>query len=143
MLYISKLVFYTAAIMWIRWLTAGFFAFIVLLIGAANTGTFQFLYRPVYALPMGDKVAHFLLIGCLALLLNLSLENRCFTALGRRWALGSVVVLVLATVEELSQLPLSRRDCSAGDWVADLLGILILGALAGLRKQGGNLSYQR
>ena len=44
-------------------------------------------------------MAHFLLIGLFAMLLNLSLSNRKVLVLGRRWALGSAVVLVLATPE--------------------------------------------
>jgi hypothetical protein len=62
-----------------KWLTALFTLFILLIIALADMGRLGIL-AVVYQIPYADKVGHFLLYGILALLVNLalfrSLRNR-------------------------------------------------------------------
>lgn len=80
-------------------------------------------------LPYDDKLAHFLMVGMLALLANLSLHLSSFK-IGRVNILkGSLPVLALATLEEGSQMFFSARTFSWGDLMASYLGILCVDVL--------------
>ncbi|MEO8351841.1 MAG: VanZ family protein [Chthoniobacteraceae bacterium] len=80
--------------------------------------------------PGSDKLGHFLLIGGMAFFLNLALRARTFRWLGRRWLIGSVLVAVAFTLEELSQRFISSRSFDLVDLAADFAGILFFGWLA-------------
>ncbi len=83
--------------------------------------------------PMADKFFHFLLIGTLAGLLNLNLlrhnhANGLSPSAGRRRLLRAALVLaLLVTGEEITQLFLPARRFSWADLVANYAGILIAG----------------
>jgi len=100
---------------------------IIVLAGQSNK---QYLINLVHVLPFGDKLGHFILIGVLALVVNLSLQCARW-----RWGRitllkGSVLVAVVVTLEELSQLFISTRSFDLGDLAADFLGIVVFGQLA-------------
>ena len=92
------------------------------------------LLRPVYAFigvyPGSDKLGHFVLIGALAGLLNLALGLREVRWCGRGWLLGSVLVGLFCTLEEISQHWLPARSFDLLDLVGDYAGILFFGWLA-------------
>ena len=92
------------------------------------------LLKPVYAFigvhPGSDKVGHFVLIGALAGLLNLALGLRTVRWLGRGWLLGSVLVGLFCTLEEISQHWLPARSFDLLDLAGDYAGILCFGWLA-------------
>jgi len=81
-------------------------------------------------IPYGDKLGHFLLMGFFALLLNLALDARIFSLWKFRYLLGSLIVFVIVTLEEISQKFVAGRTFDWGDLVVDYLGILIFGELA-------------
>ncbi|MEM9326120.1 MAG: VanZ family protein [Bacteroidota bacterium] len=73
--------------------------------------------------PMGDKLAHLVLFGLLALALNTALKYRQIDGLGKRWQLGSLLVLAFSCLEECSQLALVSRTFDLTDMLANLIGV--------------------
>ncbi len=110
--------------------TIGFAATIVFIIWAANTGQNFFFFRICDAIPWGDKLAHFCLIGVMTYLLNLSLKNRRVDWGPRKWLLGSLIVFVLISLEEFSQAFLPNRTMDIADLTANYLGIYAFGWLS-------------
>ena len=121
----------TAAPRWLHVATIAFAVFLALLVVLANSGAgTHVLLQISRAVPGNDKTVHFALMGTMALLLNLSWG-------ARRWRLGPVPVLkgtvlvaVVVTLEEWSQLFVRRRSFSLEDLAYDYLGILLIGQLA-------------
>jgi hypothetical protein len=112
--------------LWI-WLAAAFLLLIILIIIAADLGWAGRFFPWVAYVPGQDVTAHFILIGSLAMLVNLALNRRSLRIARRSVQLGSVIVLLVVTIEEFSQLWISTRGFSLYDLSADILGILILG----------------
>lgn len=113
-----------------RWLTIGYITFILLVIIAADMGQLNFFIRWIHSIPYGDKLGHFLLVGMLAFVINLSWKSARF-----RWGWGSIlkgsfIVFIIITLEEISQLFISYRHFDFGDLLSNYLGILLLGHLA-------------
>ena len=109
-----------------RWLpTILAFAFVCGMIFLADAGYGVAFFCTVQD-SGADKLGHFGLIGGLAYFLNVSLLCR----LWRRVLLGSLIVIVLCTAEELSQAWLPRRRCDIFDLAADFAGIWVAGLLA-------------
>ncbi len=92
----------------------------------------QFLFRSIRKFPFGDKIGHFLLMGILSLVVNLVLSARTIRIWKLNYLLGSLIVLVIVTVEEISQIFIGGRTFDAGDLVADTAGIIIFGEIARL-----------
>lgn len=106
-----------------------FAAFIAGIIALANSNSS--LIQSVQAgIPYADKIGHFVLIGGMCLFANLALQNRRLHLLGRDWLVGSLVVLVVFTVEEFMQLGLTHRTFDLGDLSADFVGIFVFGRIA-------------
>ncbi len=113
----------------LRLLTITFALFLVGLVALANAGRVPALFGIVAHLPGGDATGHFLLIGAMAFLLNASLPV-LRRPVGRfRLPRGSLILALVVTVEELSQLWLPARSFSWADLLGNYLGILILGGL--------------
>ena len=104
-----------------------FGALLALIVLLANQG---FSFRLVYALPGGDKTAHFLLMGSLAFLANMALRGSMWRYGRLALPLGGSAVAALVTLEEMSQFFIPTRTLSLGDLLADYAGILLLGGLA-------------
>jgi polysaccharide biosynthesis protein VpsQ len=105
---------------------------------ADRRGT-RYLLNFVGNIPYGDKLGHFLLMGGFSFLLNLVLDAKTFRLWKFRYLLGSVIVLVIVTLEEISQMFVAGRSFDWGDLVVDFLGIFLLGELARFicgRKKG-------
>ena len=113
-----------------RVVTIVFLLFILLIIGLANQGNIAWFSAIETAIPFADKIGHFVLIGGLALLVNLSLNGRTVQLFGRKILLGSLIVLIPITLEEISQLVLIHRTFDLVDLSADYLGIFAAGLLA-------------
>lgn len=103
---------------------------IVFIIVIANRGELNRYFGLLAWIPFGDKLGHFFLMGVLSLLVNLSLGSRRIQIGVWRVLLGSIVVSILVTGEELSQAFLPYRTLSINDWLADMAGILVFGRLA-------------
>jgi VanZ family protein len=96
----------------------------------ANRGAMPGALARLYAFPGGDKVGHFVLMGTLALLVNLSLSARRVRIGSRRLLLGSLVVAIVITLEEATQILLAHRSADVLDLVCSYLGIWVAGYLA-------------
>jgi polysaccharide biosynthesis protein VpsQ len=115
------------------WLSAGtmLFAAVILLISlSATLGWGLAWFERVRQIPGGDKLAHFVLMGGLSLLVNLSLRARQVRVFGGRILLGSLVLYILVTIEEFTQLLLPSRSFDLADLASNYLGIFLFGWLA-------------
>ena len=114
--------------------TSIFAAAIIFIIWAADTGQDYFFFRLCREIPFGDKIAHFLLIGTLTLLVNLSNKNRRLQLGSRKFLVGSLVIFVLITLEELSQVFFPNRSLDWLDLTANYLGIFVFGLFSTTKK---------
>lgn len=115
--------------MLVRVLLFLFVFFLVGLIVSVNSGRLPQLWGPLYAVPYGDKIGHFVLMGTFAFLANLSLSCRVIRVRQSSVMLGTIIVLALVGAEEISQAFIPTRSCDISDFIADVLGIA-LGAFA-------------
>jgi len=107
--------------------------YLLVLIGIvfiADNSKMRHLLFFVYTIPYGDKLGHFFLMGILSFLINLAWS--CKTVkLGKLNLLrGSLLVAVLVTVEEFSQLLIKWRTFDLTDLIFDCFGIFVFGQLA-------------
>jgi polysaccharide biosynthesis protein VpsQ len=113
-----------------KWLTGIFILILVLIVIGADRGVLPALLKAMYPFPGGDKVGHFVLMGTLALLVNVSLSLRTITILSRRVLLGSLIVAAVVTLEECTQVFFANRTFSLTDLSFDYLGIVCFSYLA-------------
>ena len=114
----------------LKWLAIVYALFLAFLVFLAGQRRYQFLFRAVRQTPYGDKVGHFLLMGLFSLLVNLALSCRKIR-MGRLSALvGSVIVALVVTVEEFSQIFVRYRRFDPADLLFDYAGIFLFGILA-------------
>src|SRR3954452_2947121 len=85
---------------------AGVIALIVFL---ADRSESQFIFSWIRSIPYGDKVGHFLLMGGFSFVANYCLRCRRIKVAGKSFLLGSVIVILLVTLEEFSQLFIRYR----------------------------------
>ena len=114
----------------IRIIGFSFLLFIGFVILSANLGWDFFFFDWVKYLPLGDKMAHFLLVGGVSFFVNLLLEVKKVKFVGVKFLLGSLVVFIFITTEEFSQMFLIRRNFDLIDLTANYLGIFFFGQLA-------------
>jgi len=103
---------------------------ILLIIASANQGNLYYLKQIVFLIPYGDKWGHFFLIGLLAFFVNLWLNCEKLKVLKWSFLKGSVIILAIITLEELSQIFIENRSYDLWDLTCDYLGILVFGQLA-------------
>lgn len=113
----------------IRLLAALYIVLLVVIIFIAD-GQYSHLLHPIRGIPYGDKISHFLLMGFLSLLVNLSLSCARFRVLGIYILKGSLIVALLVTLEEFSQLFIKYRTFDLVDLLSDYLGIFLFGRIA-------------
>jgi len=97
-----------------------FFAVLLAIIYKADTANYNFAFHVVGMIPYGDKIAHAILYGIMAYLLNYGLN-------GKRWfriEIGMLLVMSFAFVEEVSQLYFPSRTFDWFDLLADVIGIV-------------------
>lgn len=100
------------------------------LISAANTKATNGLISFSAGIPCGDKIGHFIVMGMMALLVNLLLSSRRQSIGKREFLLGSLIVAGIVTTEEFAQIFIPTRTFSLFDLAADYAGIAIFGRLA-------------
>jgi polysaccharide biosynthesis protein VpsQ len=120
---------------------AGIYVFVLAaIVFLANGRETSNLFVFIRALPYGDKIGHFVLMGIFSLLLNLALNARSVNFGRINFLLGSAVVLPIVTIEEFSQIFLQTRSFDWIDLLFDFAGILLFGELArfliGRQKRG-------
>jgi VanZ family protein len=86
-------------------------------------------------LPFGDKIGHFTLMGMFSLMVNLALGGKTVRIWKLNYLLGSLIVLVIVSIEEVSQIFIRGRTFDTGDLLADATGIFIFGKIARLLTQ--------
>ena len=112
-------------------IAAGFFIVLLGLIAAADTGELGPL-KVVYSFQYGDKAGHFILLGTLALLVDLALLQVLPKSKPQTLVLaGSSVIAALISLEEMSQLWVPTRNPDWFDLLASYAGI-VAGTLAAL-----------
>lgn len=108
----------------------------------ADRGHLPELIHQLYAFPGGDKVGHALLMGGLALLLNLRLRGWGAAILGQRAPLGSTLAAGIAFSEELSQLGFRSCTFSWVDLGFGLLGVTCAGFMVSRIGSGRSVASQ-
>ena len=106
------------------------FSYIVLLAVVtwlADTGELRDILRQLHAVPWGDKMLHFTLVGTLALLVNLSIRTIWRWPLWPSVVPGTLLVTIAATAEECSNIVVVARNWSPADLAANYLGIVCVG----------------
>ena len=101
-----------------------FLAFFLCVIYSANQGTLPFFIRRLYMFPGGDKVGHFILLGIASFLANQLLHPRHFLVFGKVFFVGTLIVVVAITAEEISQMFIASRTFDLFDLSCSYLGII-------------------
>lgn len=104
--------------------------FVVLISVLADIGHQSLVFDAIRSMPNGDKFCHFGIFGTLAFFAYRALDFRAWVVLGFRIPVGPVLVLMLATVEELSQAFFPQRTLDIVDWLSDLFGIASFSCLS-------------
>ena len=115
-----------------------FILVLILIVLIANFGLGPEYFPFLYTIPGIDKVGHFFLMGILSFLVNLLFKAKKTQLFSLEILIGSLVVNLVVTLEELSQLFLIYRAFSWLDLAFDLGGIFLGGRLASwlLSNQG-------
>lgn len=131
--------------MWRISLTLAYAGVPTAIIYAADASHGGIVFQMVNRIPGGDKLAHFILLGGMAFTLNVCFQCRRIRVYGWQFLWGSLLVFWVATLEEASQIWISSRTFDLVDWLANTMGILLLGPLAvrfiraGQHVSNGNL----
>jgi VanZ family protein len=106
-------------------ISISFIVFILWVIYSANTSSLPEELRRLARFPGGDKVAHFLLIATLTLLVNNLLWRKMWRIY--RWSIhaGTLLIAILVFAEEVTQLFIASRQFDWYDLSADFFGILV------------------
>lgn len=114
---------------------AGFVIFFIWIVVIADRGNgtpwWSFI---IDRIPCGDKLGHLGLIGMMSFLCNLAFPSRKSGFLPRFITLTTLILLVLLSMEELSQGFIKTRHLDFYDWLADLSG-LALGQFIAMRMR--------
>jgi hypothetical protein len=122
-----------------KWLTIVFILLLVAIVFAADSRRMPVFVADLYSFPNGDKVGHFVLMGLLSLLVNLTVLSGPGRRTLRRAITASLVVAGVVALEEFSQRFFPSRNSSWADLASSLAGIAVFGALAWFfveRKKG-------
>ncbi len=98
----------------------------------ANLGYSESFWPIISHTPNADKVGHIGILGILGFLSNLAFPDFRIRFLPRFVTATSFVLLVLISLEEISQAFIPSRHCDIFDWLADLTGLAIGQITAGI-----------
>lgn len=114
-----------------RLITVLYFLVLAGIVLLADTREYHTVFDAVRRIPGGDKLGHFLLMGMLSFLLNVSLSCRTVRiSAARVLLLGSAVACAAVTLEEFSQIFVRYRTFDLVDLFFDYAGIWAFGRLA-------------
>jgi VanZ family protein len=102
-----------------------FIVFVIYTILSASLGWYNPFFEYVHKIPFGDKVMHVLLLGIFTLCTNFLLKFHTFKISNQTLLTGSVLILILATLEEISQYWIETRVFDLLDLTSNYIGILI------------------
>ncbi len=97
----------------------GFGGFFIWIVMSANRADGPPWWSFIDLIPYGDKLGHLGLVGLLSFLCNLAFTSRKPGII----SMTTLVLLVLLTLEELSQAFIVTRHLDLFDWLADLAGL--------------------
>ena len=129
----------------LKWLTGVYVLILVMIVFLADRKDYQLLFRFIRNTPYGDKAGHFILMGFFSLVLNLALSCKTVKLWKLNLLVGSLIVALVVTLEEFSQLFIRYRSFDLTDLLFDYAGIFLFGQLAyyltkkWLRKPGKEL----
>jgi len=106
-------------------LTLSFFVTILFIIYMANTAPHSDFFVFLKSVPYSDKIAHAVLFGVMAMLLNYSLKFRSVSFWKFNLQLGAILVLSFAGLEELTQAFNPNRTFDLYDFIADAVGVTL------------------
>jgi polysaccharide biosynthesis protein VpsQ len=113
-----------------KWLTGIYLFILGGIVFLADQKKYQPLFRPIREMPYGDKLGHLVLMGLFSFLLNMALGCRTWRIRQINLLRGSLIVALLVTLEEFSQLFVPYRTFDLGDLLCDYTGIFLFGLLA-------------
>ncbi|HXG84205.1 MAG TPA: VanZ family protein [Pyrinomonadaceae bacterium] len=90
----------------------------------------RYLLDFVGKISYGDKIGHFILTGTLSFLVNSALEAKTFGVGKYSYLSGSLIVSIIVSLEEFSQIFIAGRSFDLSDLAADYSGIFIFGEAA-------------
>jgi polysaccharide biosynthesis protein VpsQ len=114
----------------IIWITGIYILLLTSIVYLAAHHQYHDLFSIIRNLPGGDKYGHFLLMGLLSFLINTSLRCRKLDVRAKRVLLGSGIVSLAVTLEEVSQIFMQYRSFDLVDLLFDYLGIWVFGKVA-------------
>ena len=118
-----------------KWITGAYILILAMIVALADQKAYQYLFAHIKEIPFGDKCGHLILMGLFSLVVNRSLACRKIK-IGRAYILqGSVIVLLVVTLEEVSQLFIPYRTFDLIDLLFDYLGIFSCGLFAQYLEQ--------
>src|SRR5688572_30509095 len=104
----------------ITWITGIYILLLISIIYLAGHHQYHELFSIIIRnVPGGDKLGHFLLMGLLSFLLNASLRCRELDVRVTHVLLGSVIVSIVVTLEEVSQIFMQYRSFDLVDLLFD------------------------
>jgi peptidoglycan/LPS O-acetylase OafA/YrhL len=113
------------------WITVLYSIFLISMIVLDDMGKLYFLVRLVHSFPYGDKFVHFFLIGALSFLVNTTMMKLSQRQSSKRISIiVTVILLVIFTIEEASQMAIPGRKATFFDLAASFAGILTFALLA-------------
>jgi VanZ family protein len=99
------------------------------LVWTADRGALPDTLAQVYAFPGGDKLGHSLIAGALTYFVNMAFSGRIIRIKSKRFLLGSALIVLIITLEEISQIFFTYRSYSWLDLGSGYLGIGLTGWL--------------
>jgi len=118
-----------------KWAAVSFLILIIVILLLADAGRMPEFLANLYNFPNGDKVGHFLLMGILGFLVNASVLAAFPSKKPIRLVLTSSLILaLLAGIEEWSQQFFSHRQASLVDLSSSLAGIAFFAWLAWVQQ---------
>ena|SRR5256885_3919787 len=113
-----------------KWLAGVYILLLCAIVFLVDQKRFQFLFKFVRETPYGDKLGHFLLMGGFSFILNMAMGCATIKVWRLRLLKGSLIVALVVTLEEFSQLFIRYRTFDLIDLTCDYLGIFLFAQLA-------------
>lgn len=101
-----------------------FTLFIAWVISQANTNSDNIIFQLVGSLRYGDKLSHFTLYGLLSVLAVVASNYHQIKIYSYYLPTAAIIVLLLAIIEEITQLFIINRTFDLIDVLADIMGIM-------------------
>jgi len=118
----------------VRALALLYAALLLSIVGLADVGVLGPLVRGLHAVPLGDKICHLVLATGLGYFAASFPRAPAITIARMRLSSATLLVVVVAALEEISQQFIPGRTYDLRDLAADFAGIAIGTALASRRR---------